>query len=174
MTADASKKQSAVLCLQLDMLKSEVEVVNATIRQLDDVTKSVKEWAITVWTAALGGSVITEELRAYAWVTAVIPLLFWLVDTWHRVVQRRFIWRSLEIMDFLNGPDLAKSYEAGHLVGLTVMDVGARRSTSPELRRFISWRKVMLFRTLSVMYIGLAVMSVAVWCLVTLRAGSTP
>lgn len=155
-----------VLRFQLDMLKVEVDVVNSTIRQMDDITKSLKEWAITVWAAALGGSIITAELRTYTWATAVIPLLFWVVDVWHRVVQRRFIWRGLQIKDFLNSKDLEESFAIGRLVRFEVMDVGARRCRSPEFYRFVSWRRVMLFGTLTSLYLGLAVLSVGVWALV--------
>src|SRR4051812_24955470 len=87
---------------QLEMLKLEIDVVNTTIRQMDDISKSFKEWTITLWAASVGGALVKPGLDRFVWATAAIPLLFWIVDSYHRVIQRRFIWRSLTIMDFLN------------------------------------------------------------------------
>ena len=164
----ADESQSPVLAFQLEMLRDEFRAVNETIRSGDEITKSLKEWAITVWAASIGGALINSEFRYYVGVTAVIPVLFWLVDTWHRVIQRRFIWRGMRIMDFLNDGSLEKSFDAGKIVDFVVLDVGSRRDTLPEFRAFTSWRRVMLFRTLSILYISLASVSIAVWCLVLL------
>ena len=151
---------------QLEMLKAEIETVNTTIRQGDEITKSIKEWTITVWAGAIGGALAIQELRPYVLATAAIPLLFWLVDTWHRIVQRKFIWRSLVIMNFLNDGRLEESFRQRKLIDFTVMDIASRRDRNSDFRRFISWRRVMLFRSLSILYIGLCILSVAVWCLI--------
>lgn len=54
---------------QLDVLRDEIELVNAQIRLGDEISKSIKEWTIIVWAAALGGALITKELREWAWTT---------------------------------------------------------------------------------------------------------
>ncbi|MDB3935843.1 hypothetical protein N9383_03895 [Granulosicoccus sp.] len=148
---------------QLEMLKQEYETINSSIRQMDDISKSLKEWAITLWTAAVGGALITPDLNNYIVVTAAVPLLFWLVDSYHHVVQRRFIWRSLRIMDFMNSENLFESFERKKLVGLTVLDAASRRERDGEIIEFTSWPRVMFFRTMSILYIGLALLSVAIW-----------
>ncbi len=51
-----SKQENSLLAYQLEVLKQEIDLVSATIRQGDEITKSVKHWAITVWAAALGGA----------------------------------------------------------------------------------------------------------------------
>ncbi len=152
-----------LLDIQLALLKQEIEVINTAITQGDEITKNVKQWAITVWAAALGGALTTADLRPFAWATFVLPLVFWLVDASHRVDQRRFIWRNLKIMDFLNDGALERSVVSGRLVDFTLLDITSRRDRSDGLRTFISWRRVMLFRTLSVLYIGLALISWLAW-----------
>lgn len=147
---------------QLEMLKLEIEVVNATIRQFDDISKNLKEWAITIWAASVGGAIATPALTQYVWATAFIPLLFWLVDTHQHVLQRRFIWRSLVIMDFLNDERLTKSFEQRRLVDFSVMDTGGRRARNAASRSFVSWPRVFLFRTQSILYVGLALASAIV------------
>ncbi|MDM4015981.1 hypothetical protein [Roseiconus lacunae] len=156
---------SPVLTYQLEMLRDEFKAVNETIRAGDDITKSIKEWAITVWVASVGGSLVNVEFRQYIVLTAIVPLVFWMVDTWHRVIQRRFIWRGMRIMDFLNDGGLEKSFSEGRIVEFNVLDVGSRRETSPKFREFISWRRVMLFRTLSLLYFSLTFISITLWLL---------
>ena len=150
---------------QLDMLKLEVEVVNSTIRQIDDISKSLKEWTVTIWAAGVGGALVTSGMRRYIWATAAVPLLFWIVDSHHKVVQRRFGWRCLRIMDFLNDDRLARSFEEKRLVDFTVMDLASRRDRSPGYRRFVSWPNAAFFGTVSLLYLGLAMISTVVWLL---------
>lgn len=156
-----SEPGRSALSFQLDMLKVEVETVNATIRQMDDISKNVKQWAIALWTAAVGGALGTPRLLAFVWATAAIPVAFWLVDAWFRVIQRRFVWRSLQIMDFLNDGALEESCREGRLVGLAVMDVGARRRRGAAYGSFVSWRRVLLFREFTLLYGALAAFSLA-------------
>lgn len=151
---------------QLDILKLEIETVNATIRQMDEITKSVKEWTIGLWTASIGGALVTDELTGYVGLTAVIPLLFWFVDTWHRRIQRKFIWRSIEISKFLNDDRLPRSIGEGRLVGITLLDPKSRMTRGADYEDFVSWKKILLFRSLSILYAGLAAVSVTLGILV--------
>lgn len=158
---------------QLDLLKVELETVNATIRQMDEITKSIKEWTIGLWTAAIGGALATTGLTRYVVFTAVIPLLFWLVDTWHRRIQRKFIWRGMEIGDFVNSDRLERSIAAGALVDFEVFDPQARRTsrgaagaeTQARFKAFVRWQDVMFFPSLAILYLGLALVSVIVGAL---------
>lgn len=157
---------------QVDLLKVEIETINASIRQMDDISKNVKQWAITLWTAAVGGAIATEGLRRFLFLTAAIPLLFWFVDTWYRRIQRRFIWRSMEIGEYLNSESFARSITEKKLIGFWLFDPSARRTTVmqqansfPEkpFESFIGWAEIVWFRSLSILYGGLIGMSVAIW-----------
>ena len=163
--SSSTAPHSPVLTYQLELLRSEIEIVNATIRQGDEITKNIKQWTITVWAASLGGALSNEALRPYAWATGTVPLLFWMVDTWHRAGQRLFIWRGLRIMDFLNDGGLARSLQEGKLVDFVLLDIGSRRDRSAELQRFTDWRRVLMSQTLSILYIGLSLISVGAWAM---------
>lgn len=165
----SDKPESPVLAYQLKLIRDEYKAVNETIRSGDEISKSVKEWAITVWAASIGGALSHPEFRRFVAITAVIPLVFWMVETWHRVVQRKFIWRSFRIMDFVNSESLADSFTAGKLVNFTVMDIGSRRDRTPEFSRFVSAWHVMWFRSLSSVYLSLCALSVGVSLLVWYR-----
>ena len=58
---------------QLQMLAAEVDVVNATIRQMDDISKNLKQWTITVWAASVGGALSTASLTRYVWARRPFP-----------------------------------------------------------------------------------------------------
>jgi len=148
---------------QLDILKLEIETVNASIRQMDKMGESIKNWAILIWAAAIGATISQEKFNPYIALTAVIPLVFWLVDTWYRKIQRKFIWRSIEISKFLNDGRLERSFNEQKLVEFTLFDPKSRLNKGKEYERFVSWRRVMMFRSLSLLYISLAGMSIVAW-----------
>jgi hypothetical protein len=154
---------SNILEYQLEILKLEIETVNATIRQMDEITKNIKQWTIALWTAALGGALTTSDLRQYAAATAAIPLLFWLVDTWHRRIQRKFIWRNIQISKFLNDGRLAQSFAEDHIVGFVLFDPKSRLSKGKkDYETFVAWHQVMFFRSLSILYGGMFIISIIV------------
>lgn len=151
-----------LLATQLDLLKGEIEAVDKAIAQQDEFTKNVKQWAIVAWSASVGGALTTSDLRAYVGASAAIPLLFWFVDTWHRRIQRKFIWRNIVISRFLNDGRLAKSIEAGHIVDFQLLDPKSRLDRSLEYEHFTSWKHVMAFRSIAILYCGMILISFVV------------
>ncbi len=164
------EQKPSQLDYQLDFLRLEVETINASIRQYDEITKNIKQWAITLWTAAVGGSLAKPELNKYVGLTAIIPILFWYVDSIHRSGQRRFIWRTLMIKDFLNDGRLEQSIAAGKLTDFEVFNPAARSKGDGEeaMRAFTSLRRTMKFRSVSILYLGLAFLSLFIWLIGTL------
>jgi hypothetical protein len=151
---------------QLDFLKLEVETINRSISQCDEIIKNIKQWAITLWTASVGGALAKPELTKYIILTAIVPLLFWYVDALYRSTERRFIFRTLMIKDFLNGKDLQRSIDAGKLEGFEVMNPAARSNTGqplPGLKEFTNTARAMRFQTTSALYSGLALLSITLW-----------
>lgn len=102
---------------QLDLLKTEIETINAAISQMDEITKSIKEWTVGLWSAAVGGALAPPRLTPYVGLTVVVPLLFWFVDAWYRRIQRKFILRGSAIGEFLNSDRLQQSLDAGNSSG---------------------------------------------------------
>ena len=148
---------------QLDILKIEIETVNASIRQMDKMGESIKNWAILTWAAATGATITQEKLNPYIALTAVIPLVFWLVDTWYRRIQRKFIWRSIEISKFLNDERLSKSFVQQKMVDFVLFDPKSRLTKGEKYEQFVGWKRVMMFRSLSLLYLSLAGMSIFAW-----------
>lgn len=142
---------------QLELLKEELAHINGAIRQHDEMTKSIKNWAILTWTATLGVSLKEDSLRPFVAVTAIIPIVFWIVDATFRRIQRSFIIRIEEISAFVNSEKFT---------------VAAKDRTSINFDLLVMRRKnrafkntllgTMLFRSVAIFYIGLATCSVAV------------
>lgn len=149
---------------QLDILKLEIETINSAIRQMDQTTEQIKNWTVLIWAAATGAAITKQELNHYIIFTAAIPLAFWFVDGWYRRIQRRFIWRTNEIHEFLNGEWLTKSFEAGEIQGFDLFDPAARKSKDqPKYQEFISIRRTMRFGSLYIFYGFLISISVLAW-----------
>jgi len=41
---------------QMELLKVELDQIDSSIRQMDEMTKSIKDWAIVTWTISLGAT----------------------------------------------------------------------------------------------------------------------
>jgi hypothetical protein len=99
--------------IQLELLSNELKSIDGAIRQHDEITKSIKNWAVVTWTGSLGVALSQEALRPFIWLTAVVPLVFWLVDGSFRRIQRSFIARIQEIAAYLNSPAFRSAAESG-------------------------------------------------------------
>lgn len=143
---------------QFELLKQELNLIDLSIRQVDETTKNIKNWSIVTWTASIGFALSTSPLTPYIWVTAAIPLLFFFVDASYRRIQRTFIARSLDIAKFINSEQFTDAAEKRLPFSFELMKF-RRREHSWET----SIIKVMFFRTVSLLYIGLATISILVW-----------
>jgi hypothetical protein len=158
---------------QYELLKHELDLVSNAIRQQDEITKSVKNWAIVTWTASIGLSVSQTQLHTYLWLTAVIPFLFWLVDGTFRRIQRTFIVRFSDIAEYLNGQSFAQSAQSGSALDFPLMQMRSRKKyTNGDWRH---WRKnslvgVMMFKSVGFLYIGLILVSLLMWAVLLFRS----
>ncbi len=151
---------------QFDLLKSELTLINAIIRQMDDIGKSIKNWAIVVWIASVGWFISTPTLRYYFWITAILPLVFWIVDASFRSVQRKFIFRMDEISEFLNDSRFNQSYKQGRFVDFKILDLRIGWTDLSNYKIFKNALRVMFLFTVAGLYLGLSFLS-AMWYLVT-------
>jgi hypothetical protein len=164
-TGDGVAADSPLLAAQIDLLKVEIDTVTSSIRAMDDIQKSIKQWTLTLWTGAIGFAVSQSQLKGVLWVTAAIPLLFWVMDGFYRRIQRRFIWRMNEIAEFLNDDRLAKSFKSGAFVDFKLLDPTSRFTRAKggrEYRTFVSLWRVMLFQSIALLYLSLVALSVIV------------
>lgn len=148
---------SSVFDLQFNLLKKELDLIDTAIRQIDDTTKGVKNWTIVTWTAAMGAGLSIPALSGFLWLTTIVPVLFWVVDGSYRRVQRSFIVRNRQIRNFVNSDEFIKAAREGQQFEFELLVLRAN-----EQGRANTLIGVMLFRTVGVLYVGLAVTSLIV------------
>lgn len=153
----------ALIDHQIKLLELEIQTINSSIRQMDEVAKNIKQWTITLWTAAVGVTVANPAMAQFTAGTAIIPLLFLFVEVSYRRIQRRFIWRSERIGEFINDGRFAKGIAGGDLTKtFRLWDPSGVYTGDEYYRRFIGVRTVMRFQTIGVFYMGLALVSIVV------------
>lgn len=146
---------------QFEILKKELDLIDTAIRQIDDITKGIKNWAIVTWSASVGVSLSSNELKAYVWLTAFLPVLFWILDASYRRVQRTFIGRNRKIRDFINSDEFKNAAILNKPFDFLLLEMRYKSN---------SWKDklfgIMVFRTVWVLYAGLSLLSVIVWMVI--------
>ncbi len=163
MTQSSDDKMPSNECLayQLDILKEEIRSINDIVARMDTITQATKNWAIVTWTASIAFIISNSELKAFVAGTAILPLVFWIVDATWRYLQRRSIFRSQQISKFLNDGRLALSYNKKQLVGFQVYDpTGVSHRGEEEYCRFVSLRQALFYREVYAIYLTQAIISV--------------
>jgi hypothetical protein len=153
-------QQCDAFTFRLEMLKKELDFIDSSIRKIDDIGNSIKNWAILSWAGAISIILGKPELYAYVVFSAIPPLLFMLLDGHWRTLQRRFIYRQGLISDFLNSSELDAAFQTRKL-DFQIFDPFARKHRDGEFTKYISLNAVLRFPTVSLLYIGLAALSVA-------------
>jgi len=150
--------EKSIFDYQIEILNNELKSIDGAIRQHDEITKSVKNWAVVTWTASLGFTLKELALNPYIALTAVIPLVFWLVDGSFRRIQRSFIARLEEIELFFNSESFKVAASTGSAIDFPLL---ARRRKIDKFKNTLLG--AMCFRSVALLYVGLAACSIAVW-----------
>ena len=150
-----------VFDIQVEILKAELTHIDGAIRQHDDITKNVKNWAIVTWTASIGLALKDQDLHPFVWLTAIVPMVFWIVDGSFRRIQRSFISRLQQISHFVNSPQFRVAAETGARMDFPFL---VMRQKTREFNNTLLG--TMLFRSVSLLYIGLIICSLIAWFMV--------
>ncbi len=148
---------------QLKMLEKEVDNIERGIARFDDHARATRNWTVLTWTGAIAALISqVPQYHQYIGITAVVPLLFWLVDARWTFLLRTFVYRQDKIAEFLNGPNLVESFKKQELVNFKVMDARAKQHRSePEFKRRVNYLRAFLgYRELSLFYGSLILISV--------------
>lgn len=157
--AEAENRRWRIIDAQMALLREEIIQINTSIRQIDEITKSVKQWAIISTTATLSFLLRDQVLHKYLWLAAMAPILFWFVDVSYRRIQRRLIFRMRRIGEFATG-DLPNYFSAPNLGRLTLLDPLSMREDDQQAEDFSSFGAVAKFPTVTLLYAGLFIIGV--------------
>ena len=148
-----SAARRETLLFQLEILKMEIRTIDGIVARMDEITQTTKNWAVLTWAGGLAAVLGSSDLRKYAILTAVLPLVFWYTDAQWRRLQRRSTFRAARIRDFLNSPALVASFASGTLQGFVVHDpIGFQYRSSSEYRRWVSLQRALQYREIAGFY----------------------
>ncbi len=156
------EKDSREECFQyqLDILKMEIQNIDTLISRMDEMAQATKNWAIGMWTGSIAIMLSQPGLRGFVILSAIPPLLFWYIDANFRRLQNRSIFRANKITKFLNGEDIAQSFEEKRLVNFIVLDpTGRQYAGESEYKRFASFKRTIKFKEVRVFYLVLILLS---------------
>ena len=138
---------------QLEILKMEIQTIDGIVGRMDEITQTTKNWAVITWAGGLAAVLGSSDLRKYAVLTAILPLVFWYTDAQWRRLQRRSTFRSAKIREFLNSPALQESFAAGKLVGFIVHDpIGRQHKGADGYSSWVSMRKTLQYKEIAVFH----------------------
>jgi hypothetical protein len=163
--SEQSNQKDDAFAFRLEMLKKELDFIDSSIRKIDDIGNSIKNWAVLAWTGSIAVILGKPELYRYVLFSAIPPLIFMILDAHWRKIQRRFMYRQGLISNFLNSDELDESFK-NRKINFDIFDPFARKSKQDSIfKEFTSIRRILLFPTVSLIYIGMAVLSIAIFVL---------
>ena len=140
--------------VQLAIIETELNHISAMVRTLEGIDRSVKNWAIVTWSAAVGLGLKQTELHGYLWMTAIVPVLFWLVESSFRTRQEALIDRVREISDYVSSSGFQHAADSGSKLEFPLLRMRSNATS------FNSHLGVMLQPRVWVLYLGMALFSI--------------
>lgn len=160
------------------ILIEELKIIASAITDMDHKSTQVKQWCITLWTAAWGligidhiGPLVIGPL--YYALVLIIPAVFLILDVQVKRNQRKFLWRAKELHEWINktteGNDINGTLNDSTVPVVRLYDpAGANtvkfhneKDYTDKYEKSISAREsFMESHTLKVFYLGLIVISV--------------
>ena len=146
---------------QLELLKGEIDTINTIIGRMDTITQATKNWAIVTWTGSVGFSLGNSEARPYLAATAILPLIFWIIDATWRRLQKRSVYRAKKISEFINEGGLLEAYKNQKIDKFMVLDpIGYSHKYESEYRSYVTMRNTLFYREVWLIYWALAFISI--------------
>ena len=160
-----AKPKEDIFDLHWEMLKKEMEISKSSIEQMHEFGKSIKNWTILLWGAAISGALTNKAFAQYIIFILAIPLLLWLVEAAYRKIQSKFLYRWEEIKEFLNSEDLTESKKAGRFVNFQLLDLLGTDTKSLKYRKMTSFKRIVFYKSSYIFYGSLILFTIGIWVL---------
>ncbi|MDY7079787.1 MAG: hypothetical protein SXV54_23120 [Chloroflexota bacterium] len=108
---------------KFELLKQEMDTLQSGIRTYDGTLFTIKGWAITIFSAFIFFAADKQKPIFLAFCAMAI-MLFWLLDSIYRSMQRIYIFRYNEIERFLQSPDFSQAVAERSFNNFRVPNVG--------------------------------------------------
>jgi len=149
---------------RLEILKKELDSINTSMKKIDDIGNSIKNWAILIWAGSISAILSKTNLHNYMVFTAVLPLVFMVTDAYWRQIQRRFSYRQKQIANFLNSKKLDESFKTKVLDFKLLDPIAKNASKDEQFKKYTSIIRILTYPTVSFIYIGLSFISLVLTC----------
>lgn len=110
---------------RFEILKLEIETVQAGIKSYDSILFTIKGWAITIFSAFIVIALQVERPLYLVFCAASI-ILFWLIDTLFKVIQWIYRGRYLQLEKYLQSSDFLDAIHRRCLDNFTTPDIDRR------------------------------------------------
>lgn len=148
---------------QLQTLTLEMEYIERAIARLDEMTQTTKQWAVLIWSGSISVILSQQSLKQYIFFTAVIPVLFWIIDARWRFWLGHFSYRQGKISQFINSDALQKAYEQKSFSGFTILDpLGKSYRETLEFKKKRTFGKSLRTTEVFLLYAGMFIISIAI------------
>jgi len=84
---------------RIDITKKEIDILNSKINHFDNLRLKTKQMAIILWTASVGYG-LKENLHILFFISTLLPIPFWLMETSYRRYYKGFHLRLWAIRNF--------------------------------------------------------------------------
>jgi hypothetical protein len=146
---------------RLECLKLEIDLVDRAMARLETITQSVKNFALITWAGSVAIFLGQADLRKYTAATALLPLLFWLIDAWWSHLNRGAFLRLAKISQFLNSDSLTESFRQNRLIEFAILDVyGHQYRETKEYYLVAGFSRIICYKEFVLLYGGLAILSI--------------
>ena len=155
------------LNFQMEILKQEIDIIEKIIARIETVTQTIKNWALVSWTGSIGFALSNSELNNYIILTGILPFLFWILDASWRRNQKRSVYRSYKIKEFLNDKRLELSFEKNKFIDFELYDpVGNSHMKEIDYKKKVSLFKTVFYQEVIAFYLTLIIISIVLSLLI--------
>lgn len=128
---------------KFELLKQEMQLIQQGIRAFDTAMFAIKGWCVTV-VAAIAGFAVSKNKPLLLLISLLVCVVFWLLDSHYKSIQRTYIRRDLRLERVLRGRDVLAMLSTGELK----IPGNASRFLTPRrgYRRKLAWEIGMTWR----------------------------
>ena len=151
--ASREHAQNEATKYRLECLKQEISQIDGVIGRLETYSQNARNFAAVLWIGSLTILSGQDSLKPFVLATAIVPILFWIIDARWIQLAKGPITRYQAISQFVNSEQLEAALLSGHIEGHQVLDVMGRQYHSDRsYRRRVNIWRVLTYRTLYLYY----------------------
>ena len=140
---------------QFDLLKNEMDSLQSGIRNYDGTLFTIKSWSITIFSGFVFFAA-DKNNPAFLGFCAISIVLFWLLDSIYRSIQRVYTRRYNQIEQFLKSPEFDQAIKERDFKDFQIPNLGAGFYVS-GIKRYTDIFKVAFMYHNALLYVSMLI-----------------